>query len=728
MNTLRKFASAALIALLVGGVGMAWAQDEASQSGAAQNNAAQDDAAREGSVGSDAAASGSAQNRAAADLPVSQVVLFTSGVGYFEHAGTVTGDATLELAVGTEHMDDILQSLVLQDLDGGTIRPVRYPSQDPLGRILGGYELDLSGNPTLADLLSQARGERVRVDAGTPLEGTIVNVEHVMRAEEPETWLTLNTDDGLVRVSLAEVRRIQFVDDVLQAELEAALATLADARGDETRIVTLAFEGDGERRVRVGYVREMPVWKTSYRLVLGDDGRADLQGWAIVDNPTDMDLRAVQLSFVAGQPISFVTNLYSPVYVDRPRVDVTTAPSVVPPQYEEEFADSANRSAAPSAAEAAGPMADMLQLAPMAPQLGGAGVQAMAQGTRTGATFVYRVEEPVTVERHESAMVPIVQQSVPAQRLSIFDESVLSERPLRGVRVLNDTGLHLAAGTISVFDAGGFTGNARIADVLPGESRILTYAVDLETTVATERTGEPERVTAVQLQDGVLVTEVRDRIRTTYRVDADAANGRFLVVEHPKTSGYDVVAPEPAPAETANAWRFGVLVPGTVPGTGEPAAGDDGAFDEPIPTHLVCEGTGPCALEVVLERVASRQLAIGNVTPDQIVFYLENVELSSGDRATLQQILELKRQLVELDRRIAEVQTQLAEIAQEQSRIRQNMGELDRDSSLYRRYVSDLEAQEDAIDALQSELEALRSERASVQSELDDLILSLQPE
>ena len=720
MEHLRKFVSAALVALLLGGVGVAWAQDDA-----AQDNAAQDDAAREGSVGSDAAWGAREQTGSAADLPVTQVVLFTSGVGYFEHAGTVTGDATLELAIGTEHMDDILQSLVLQDLDGGTIRPVRYPSQDPLGRILSGYELDLSGNPTLADLLSQARGERVRVDAGSPLEGTIVNVEHVVRAEESETWLTLNTDDGLVRVSLAEVRRIQFVDAALQAELEAALATLADVRGDDTRTVTLAFRGDGERRVRVGYVREMPVWKTSYRLVLRPDGMADLQGWAIVDNPTDMALRDVQLSFVAGQPISFVTSLYPPVYVDRPRVDVATAPTVVPPQYEEEFADSANRSAAPSAAEAAAPMGDMLQLAPqLAPQLGGAGVEAMALGARTGATFVYRVDEPVTVGRHESAMVPIVQQSVPAQRMSIFDESILAERPLRGVRILNDTGLHLAAGTISVFDAGGFTGNARIADMLPGESRILTYAVDLAIAVATEQAGEPERVTAVRLQDGVLVTEVRDRIRTTYRFDADTEDGRFLVVEHPKQSGYDVVAPETAPAETPTAWRFGVAMAGS----DTPSRSVDATFGEPIPTHLTCSGTEPCTLEVVLERVDLRQLAILNITPDQLVFFLENVELSSEDRATLQQILELKRQLVELDRRIAEVQTQLAEITAEQSRIRENMGALDRNSSLYRRYVSDLEAQEDAIDALQTELDELRDQRATLQSGLDDLILSLQPE
>src|SRR5690606_36627381 len=74
----------------------------------------------------------------AADLPVTRVVLFTSGAAYFEHAGMVTGDQVLDLSVPPSEMDDMLQTLVLQDLGGGTVEPVVYDSRDPLGRILAG--------------------------------------------------------------------------------------------------------------------------------------------------------------------------------------------------------------------------------------------------------------------------------------------------------------------------------------------------------------------------------------------------------------------------------------------------------------------------------------------------------------------------------------------------------------------------------------------------------------
>ncbi|MDF1523835.1 MAG: hypothetical protein P1P87_13590, partial [Trueperaceae bacterium] len=248
-------------------------------------------------------ATAQAQDAAASagDLPVTRVVLFTTGVGYFEHVGTVVGTQEVELRVATEHMDDLLQSLVLEDLDGGSVRPVRYGARDPLARVLGSYALDLSGDPTLAELLAQARGEALRVEASETIAGVLVNVERTTVGDGvPTTLLTLATADGLRRVALEEVRDLRFENAALRAELDAALAAIAQARDDDAHTVTLRFEGDGERRVRVGYVREMPVWKASYRLVLGDEGRADLQGWAIFDNPTNLDLVDVELAFVAG--------------------------------------------------------------------------------------------------------------------------------------------------------------------------------------------------------------------------------------------------------------------------------------------------------------------------------------------------------------------------------------------------------------------------------------------
>ncbi len=93
-------------------------------------------------------------------VPLEKIVLFNSGVGFFERGGKVTGDARLELKFKADDINDLLKSMVLQDLGGGKISTVTYQSRDPVTRTLKTFAIDLTANPTLAQLLGQIRGER----------------------------------------------------------------------------------------------------------------------------------------------------------------------------------------------------------------------------------------------------------------------------------------------------------------------------------------------------------------------------------------------------------------------------------------------------------------------------------------------------------------------------------------------------------------------------------------
>jgi hypothetical protein len=210
-------------------------------------------------------------------LPVRQVVLYSSGVGYFEHFGTVRGSGTTELRFKTQQVNDILKSLVLQDMDKGRVGVITYPSQDPVAKTLRSFQVDITNNPSLADLLNQLRGARVGLSAGTEkLAGTVLGVERKPRpvgggdaAKVVEVaFLNLVTDAGIRSVPLDEVRSFELQDPKLREELTRALGALAAARDQDKKPVQIGFSGDGERRLRVGYVVETPVWKTSYRLVL----------------------------------------------------------------------------------------------------------------------------------------------------------------------------------------------------------------------------------------------------------------------------------------------------------------------------------------------------------------------------------------------------------------------------------------------------------------------------
>ena len=73
----------------------------------------------------------------------------------------------------------------------------------------------------------------------------------------------------------------------------------------------------------IGYTVEAPVWKASYRVDLDEDAnKTSLEGWALVDNTTDEDWEDIELTLVAGLPISFVHDLIHPRYRQRPVVAV----------------------------------------------------------------------------------------------------------------------------------------------------------------------------------------------------------------------------------------------------------------------------------------------------------------------------------------------------------------------------------------------------------------------
>src|SRR5215213_2626781 len=236
--------------------------------------------------------------------------------------------------------------MTLQDLDGGRVAAVSYDSREPVARTLSSFAINLNNNPSLTQILTQARGEKVEValqptaqaQPGT-LAGTIIGLEKVKLPagnNQPALdcdVLNLLTADGLRAVRLMDVLRVRFTNPVLEAELRRALEVLALNHDAQKKAVSLHFAGDGRRQVRVGYVVEAPIWKTSYRLVLDREGKPYLQGWAVVENPTDEDWHAVTMALVSGRPISFKMDLYNPLYVNRPTVEPELFASLRPPAY-----------------------------------------------------------------------------------------------------------------------------------------------------------------------------------------------------------------------------------------------------------------------------------------------------------------------------------------------------------------------------------------------------------
>ncbi|HEX3658065.1 MAG TPA: hypothetical protein VHV55_19920 [Pirellulales bacterium] len=661
-------------------------------------------------------------------LPLTKVVLFNAGVGFFQHDGQIDGDKKIELQFNVDDINDLLKSMVVE---AGKISNVTYGSKDPITKTLSTFAIDLTSNPSLADLLAQIRGEKIEIESPQKMTGTIIGVEtrkeHLDKTDTTidRTFINLLTDTGLRSVPLASVSRIKLVNEKLDSELRQALAVLAMGHSTDKKSVVLDFPGKGKRSVRVGYIQQAPIWKTSYRLVLSDSDQPYLQGWAIVENTTEHDWSDVSLTLVSGRPISFVMNLYDPLYINRPTVEPELFASLRPQTYGQNLAEKqkweqltmsrAIRKAAPAAAPpptAGAAQFGMAQVPALVTRevdsaptdestLSRLNLEqnalATAQGANVGELFQYAIESPVTLARHQSAMLPIVQESVKGEKVSIYNGRVQVDHPLNGLRLTNSTKLHLQQGPITVFDDGVYAGDARIEDLPPGAERLLSYALDLDTEVASHSTARPNELTSAKIVKGLLETSQKYERTVEYTVKNSGGKSKQVLIEYPRSADWKLVQPAKPAEKTRDLYRFAV--------TAKPDA--------------------PAKLLVAEEQLIRQQIGLTNLNETTIQFYVSSKAVSEPVKAALGELVQKKRDLQSLQQRNMELQARITAISQEQGRIRENMQQLDRTSDLYMRYVKKLNEQEDEIEKDRTQADDLQQQINKAQTALDDYLANL---
>src|SRR5688500_11325000 len=256
-------------------------------------------------------------------LPVRRVVLYKTGVGYFEHVGTVRDRQDIAIRFTSARLNDVLKSLTAIDLGKGQVTGISYNSVAPLERRLGALRLPIDQQTTMMELLVSLRGARVEVTGvGTPVVGRLRSTEQ--RSEQRgDQFLNVQvfsvlTDGGEMRTfDLSPAVRVRLAERELRQELGRYLDVLGSTREQDVRNMVISTSGSGQRQLFVSYISEVPIWKTSYRLVFPEKGPPLLQGWAIVDNTIGEDWQNVELSLVAGAPQSFIQDLSRPRSEER---------------------------------------------------------------------------------------------------------------------------------------------------------------------------------------------------------------------------------------------------------------------------------------------------------------------------------------------------------------------------------------------------------------------------
>jgi hypothetical protein len=660
----------------------------------------------------------------AADLPVKQVVLYKHGVGFFERAGRLAAGESARLDFDASEMNDVLKSLVIEEQGGAKISGLRYDSMDPLSHKLAEFPFQIGGSQPLSAMLDQLKGARLELQLGSEAVAGLIVTGRMVEAsdKQPEReQLTLLLDNGELRtVDLGAASAVHFSDPKLQEQFKDYLAALAASRSKDKRSVYIDSTGTAARDIVASYTIPEPVWKSSYRLIFGAGGQPTLEGWAIVDNTTNEDWTGIRLSLVSGRPISFVSQLYAPRYVQRPSAELPDDRAAMPQLHDEGFAAAAGQNGAVGgggrggrgggggtggAAGALGNIAirgrdefAMLGAAPPAQPAAPSTIVSSASGQELGELFEYVIGQPVTIRKNESAMLPFLQQQIGARKLLIYsDQSSL--HPTNAAELTNTSGKTLDGGPITVYDGGAYGGEALMETLKAGDKRLISYAVDLGTRITSAFDSKQAVVRELHANRGVLTTKMAADETRTYTIRNVDQKAKTLILEHPLRSNYALLNQKPS-EKAPSAYRFEI--------------------------QLAADATQE--FPVSEERVFDQTYAVTSLTPDAILSYVQNRALSDAGRAQLQRVAAQKSQIAENDRALAGTRTQIADLTSDEERIRQNIQSLNAVSGQQQQvqnYARQIDAHEQQLAALRDTQAEQQKKKSALEADLAKLVDAL---
>jgi hypothetical protein len=654
----------------------------------------------------------------AADLSLKRVMLSSGGVGYFEYEAIVDGDTTLTLDVALDQVDDVLKSLVVYD-ETGTAGEITLPGRNPLAQSFADLPFDRSALNSATDLLNALQGAEIRIAGAKPLTGRLVHVdpETVQGPAgtlETRQRVTLLTSSGLQQATLAEADGIAFTDAELQKQVDAALTRVATYHDNAHRRLTLRTRGNGQRKVRVGYVIASPLWKTSYRLSLPGESQAEkarLQGWAVVENFSGQAWQDVELTLLSGSPVAFRQALYESYYVPRPSVPIESGGRILP------SADTGTVGAAALAKAAAAPQeyapppppapaptirpnmaarsAKPEQLAPETPAAIEA-AQAAEGATQIAFTLPYRVNAPVG----QSVVLPVLDREVPAKRVDLYQPSTDRQHPLAAVELTNNGDTGLPPGVLTLYQQGAqgaaYLGDARLGAFPTGDKRLLSFALDQK--VAVDRdTSERRFITKAAITEGVMRLTRMSRQTTTYRMKASTPPPSF-VIEHPRSAGWTLNAPDPKTIDiTASAYR--------------------------IPADLAGKSEG--SVVVVEDRPIEETIALSDLADNRLDVLAQSNELDPPLRRALADLAgrrqAIARQRAELER----MKEKRALLVEDETRLRDDLTAVGREPGLRKRLLDKFAETETAIDAISASIAKGTETLAAAERDLGTYVAGL---
>jgi hypothetical protein len=675
-------------------------------------------------------------------LEVKRVIIFKHGVSYFILEGTQKGIGTFELEFKIDEMNDVLKSLfVLDTSEKGYISSISYDAALDTYQLLRSVMLDIPDTDSFSSLITQIKGAQVNLTIGTSekLTGTIMGIEYIEKLNKEgkvtEKLLPLLKEDGIItKIPFSEISSLEIVNEDLKKDLKFFLDTVIAGKKKDAKKISINCESGGDdsvdRKIIVSYIRESPVWKTSYRLIMtraqAEEEKCLLSGWCMVENTTNQDWEEISLSLVAGMPVSFIYDFYRPIFIDRPRIQPPRVLSARPTDIEEglemdKFDDYRDRKKEKSSRRApAKPMASPAVMAPPPMPGGGAGMfggmtmadstsevsvmeklksQTSVQTKDMGELFEYNISNLVSIKRKHSALVPILTEEIKARRILLYNPNEMGKNPNACLEITNNTPLTLERGPVTIIYDENLAGEAIIPFLNKEDTRLLNYAVEQAVIITREQKTEHLKVHRVTASGNYVYEYYNTNMSSFYKIKNKTNEEKTLYLDHPKTGGYKITDSPVEPEETPNYWRFKITL--------KPK--DAIKFD----------------LKEQYENYSSYYLWNWNKDDffKKISFYISKKFIDEKLEGQLKEIANLIGEANDLNEKKEKMDIERDQMTDEQARIRENisvLGTSSQESALREKYVKKFSIQEERFEKITADIKELEKKIKELNKDIEE--------
>lgn len=492
--------------------------------------------------------------------PMKSITLSSGGLAEIRRTTTIDGNGEIRIEVPLDQVNDILKSLVVFDTKG-TVKDLSLAGPNPLEETFKNLPFSPDDLSSLPKLLMSLKGAKVSVEGTNKGEGTILGVETESEAQGAKTnYLNLIDGDGLIkRYELNATTTVRFSDPAVREKIASAITVVGNNVTDTARSVVVKIDGKGKRAVDFSYVVAAPIWKTSYRVVVGDDGKARLQAWAILENATGEDWKDVGIVLNSSSPVTLTQRLHDRYMKHRDELPIVVDNLGIPDADRGGLNQMADMEAPRFARSAVAPTPMMAETMMMkgGPEMSYAQSATSSEGD-ISATF--KLDGTYDIRNGDTVSVPIVDKEVKAELVSLYRLDRGDRHPISAVSLENTTGVSLPGGILTVFDRkGAYVGDSSLLGLPNGDIRMSSFALDKKVEVET-RNDAGVKTVEIKVVDGILVTKNVMREETVYVVHGAADDDRTVIVEHPKRGdGWEFTSPEKV-GESATDYRLKVKV------------------------------------------------------------------------------------------------------------------------------------------------------------------------